>query len=298
MEINLQHSRVDTLKNLYQPFEVDVDVLRLDLVHPVISGNKWFKLQGYLAAAQQEGKEIILTFGGAYSNHIVATAAACQAAGLQSIGNIRGEMPQRLSDTLQDAISFGMELHFVSRQDYALKKIPEAISKKYADAKTYLVAEGGLGVQGATSVASLLKENLRGYTHIVASVGTGTTLAGLITAAFPAQKVIGISALKGAFNLADSINSLLPFHLHNNFTLSHDFHFGGYAKHSPQLLQLMNDWFTQTGIPSDFVYTGKLFFAVDHLIRTGAFEQGSKLLVIHSGGLQGNRSLPEGTLIF
>ncbi|MDB5195789.1 MAG: hypothetical protein JWP88_159 [Flaviaesturariibacter sp.] len=297
MEVSLQNSRIDSLKKPYQPFEIEVDVLRLDLIHPVISGNKWFKLQGHLNEAKEQTKKTIITFGGAYSNHLVATAAACQSAGLQSVGIVRGEMPQSLSHTLQDTAKFDMDLYFISRQDYTLKKIPDAVTQKYP-ADIYVVAEGGFGEKGSEGIADLLKESLANYTHILASVGTGTTLAGLISAASAEQKIIGISALKGAFELADRINTLLPYHLQNNFTLLHDFHFGGYAKHTPQLLRFMNDWFTQTGIPSDFVYTAKMFFAADHLIRNQTFEHSSRLLLIHSGGLQGNRSLPEGTLIF
>ncbi|MCW3073808.1 MAG: hypothetical protein JWP69_877 [Flaviaesturariibacter sp.] len=297
MEIHPQHIRTDSLKNLYQPFGVAVDVLRLDLLHPVVSGNKWFKLKDYVEEAKGLNKKTILTFGGAYSNHIIATAAACKAEGFASIGIIRGEEPPILSHTLKAALTYGMQLHFVSRSDYAQKRIPPALTEREDD--IYIIEKGGFGLKGRIGAESILQycESLL-YTHIIASVGTGTTLAGLITSAADKAKVTGISALKNNHSLEAAVNSLLPSTLQNLFSINHNFHFGGYAKYTPELLEFMNSWYQKTGIPSDFVYTAKLFFAVDNLVKANYFESGSKLLVIHSGGLQGNNSLPPGTLIF
>ena len=287
--------RIDPLPQVPEP-SISVDVLRLDIVHPIVSGNKWFKLKYYLAEAAA-ARKIILTFGGAYSNHIVATAAAAKKAGIKSLGIIRGEEARRLSPTLAEAKSLGMELFFINRKDYQEKLIPEAINYQQTD--LYCIPEGGygpLGMEGAKDI--LLQNKTAGYTHIVSAVGTGTTLAGLAAAAGEGQQVIGISVLKNNFSLQSDIEQLLPAGKKQNFKILHDYHFGGYAKCSAELIQFMNDFFRQTAIPSDFVYTGKAFFAVMDLLEKRFFPAGSKILLVHTGGLQGNRSLSKGTLIF
>jgi 1-aminocyclopropane-1-carboxylate deaminase len=286
--------RVEPLSSLYK-FYTTVDVLRLDLLHPVVSGNKWFKLQPYINDALQLGKKTIATFGGAYSNHIVATAAACRDCGLQSMGVIRGERPAHLSPTLLEALSYGMELFFVSRDDYRKRHLPPEVQA--ADA--YVVNEGGHGALGAQGAAAILQQTLtNAYTHILAAVGTGTTLAGLALAATDGQETWGIPVLKNNFSLENEISELLPGEEKKEFRLVQGYHFGGYAKSSGELFRFMNRWHSETGIPSDFVYTGKLFFAMDDLLKKREFPEGSRILAIHSGGLQGNRSLPKGTLIF
>jgi 1-aminocyclopropane-1-carboxylate deaminase len=296
MNIALQNIRTDKIKNLYQPYGVEVDVLRLDLIHPVVSGNKWFKLHPYLDEALATGRKNVVTFGGAYSNHILATAAACGEKGLSAIGIIRGEEPAILSPTLKDATTYGMELVFVSREDYKRKTIPENILQR---GSLYIIAEGGYGEPGRTGAEAICAfADTRSYTHIVTAVGTGTTLAGIVSASEPSQKVVGISVMKNNFSLADAVNRLLDKNKHNSFEILHDHHFGGYAKYNKELLNFMNGWFENTGIPSDIVYTGKTFFAADNLIKNRYFTAGNRLLVLHSGGLQGNRSLEPGTLIF
>ncbi len=291
--------QIDSIKNLYQQQDVTLDVLRLDLIHPVISGNKWFKLKNYLQIAAAEKKQNILTFGGAFSNHIIATAAICKQHHFTSIGVIRGERPAVLSHTLQDAGQLGMHIFFVSREAYKYKNIPAELWHKFDETKTNIIAEGGYGLAGATGAASILDSvDKNNYSHIVTAVGTGTTLAGLVNASLPQQKTIGISALKGNAVLQNEINLLLAPEQQNRFLLFHNFHFGGYAKYTSELILFMNDWYLKTGIPTDFVYTAKLFYGLDQLIKKNYFKPGSKILAIHSGGLQGNRSLKEGTLIF
>jgi len=295
---SFQNIKTDTIKNLYQAHGVRVDVLRLDLLHPVISGNKWFKLSAHIKEARHQQK-IILTFGGAYSNHILATATASKMNGFNSIGIIRGEKSVKLSITLQQAESFGMKLFFTSRELYGKKIIPPVVYDQFLQEEIYVINEGGyseLGKRGAEQI--LQHSNLSSYTHIIAATGTGTTLAGLIASALPGQKVIGISIFKNNISLESEIKHLLPSSLYSKFCLLHDYHFGGYAKKTIELITFMNDWYRQTSIPSDFVYTGKLFYAVNDLIKKNYFSPGSSLLVIHSGGLQGNASLAPGTLIF
>lgn len=290
--------RVDPVHFLSK-FHTTVDVLRLDLIHPVISGNKWFKLKGYLKEAKALDKKIILTFGGAYSNHIVATAAAAKQAGFKSIGIIRGEKPTTVSHTLQNASAYGMNLYFISRMDYKSKIIPTEILQQYGEEDIYIINEGGYGKKGVEGAKDILQQiGSSSYTYIIDSVGTGTTIAGLIEGSEKNQTVIGISSLKNNYSLQQEIENLVSEQNKKRLLLIHDYHFGGYAKYSKQLIDFMNEWYQQTSIPSDFVYTGKLFFAVQDLVQKTYFPQGSKLLIIHSGGLQGNQSLPKGTLIF
>lgn len=296
--LHLKNCRVDAITSLSK-FHTTVDVLRLDLIHPVVSGNKWFKLKNYLKDAELSHKKTIVTFGGAYSNHIVATAVATKAMRLKSVGIIRGEKPNLLSHTLENALHHGMELYFVSRENYKNKKVPTEIFLKNSKEEMYVINEGGYGAKGVEGAKEILKFiDVSNYTHILAAVGTGTTLAGLIEASLPHQKVIGISVLKNYFSLAQEIENLISTENRKRFMLLHDYHFGGYAKHPKTLIDFMNEWFLQTTLPSDFVYTGKLFYAANDLIQKNFFGEESRMLIIHSGGLQGNNSLPEGTLIF
>ena len=290
--------RVDPVQ-FRSKFHTTVDVLRLDLVHPVISGNKWFKLKEYLREAKNKGKKILLTFGGAYSNHIVATAATAQLHLIKSIGIIRGEKPAILSHTLKDVINYGMDIYFVSREEYRKKIIPTEVFNQYKQDEIYVINEGGYGepgVQGAKQILQLI--DYYSYTHIMHSVGTGTTISGLIESSNSNQFVIGISSLKNNFYLQSAIEKFVSEENKNRLQLMHDYHFGGYAKYTKQLIDFMNEWYLLTGIPSDFVYTGKLFFAANDLLEKNYFPDKGKILIIHSGGLQGNQSLPNGTLIF
>jgi 1-aminocyclopropane-1-carboxylate deaminase len=293
MMFDINAITINSIPSQYK-FHTSVDVLRLDLIHPVVSGNKWFKLKYFLQEAQQLNKKTLITYGGAYSNHIVATAAAAFQSGLKSIGIIRGEKPLIFSPTLLQALSYQMELYFIDRASYKYKPLPDELSSRE---DVFIIPEGGYGENGKNGAAEILNIlPTTGYTHLIAAMGSGTTLAGLAQAALPQQKVIGISVLKNAFSLEQEVSNLL--HNNESFTINHDYSFGGYAKKTPELLTFMNEFFRNTSIPTDFVYTGKLFFAVQDLIKKQYFQSSDRLLVIHSGGLQGNRSLSNGTLIF
>jgi 1-aminocyclopropane-1-carboxylate deaminase len=276
---------------------IQVDVLRLDHLHPVVSGNKWFKLRYYLADAIESGKKRITTFGGAYSNHIVATAFACKEAGIKSRGIIRGEKAPQISDSLEEAIEYGMEMVYVSREDYKGK---ENIVQQFSTEDDYWINEGGYGIKGMLGTKDILQSaETSSYSYISCACGTGTTLAGLVEAALPHQKCIGISALKGHVNLRNDVMELLPDeHQDRSFEIMHDYHFGGYAKHPAELIDFMNELWKSEKLATDIAYTSKLVFAVKDLIAKQYFSTNDKLLVIHSGGLQGNRSLPAGTLEF
>ncbi len=292
MQLSFDQITIDPVY-LFEERNIKLSILRLDKIHPVISGNKWFKLKYYLQEAKNSGKKMIVTFGGAWSNHIVAAAAACGEYDLSSAGIIRGEEPSLLSPTLMQAKDYGMQLHFISREEYKDNSIPAALGRE----DYYLINEGGygpLGAQGAEEITDYVKDD---FTHYCCAVGTGTMMAGLINRTRPTQQVIGISVLRNNFQLEQEVAALV----HNKYHLwkiIHEYHFGGYAKHSAALIEFMNDFYKQTSIPTDFVYTGKLFFAVSELIKDNFFPAGSKLLVVHSGGLQGNRSLEKGTLIY
>lgn len=287
---------LQVVPDLYAAQKVSVAVLRLDELHPVISGNKWFKLKHYLHEATQTGKKGIITWGGAWSNHLVATAAACAAHGLQSIGIVRGEAPPQKTAALADCLSYGMQLIFVSRTTYKQALLPELLWGCEKD--FVLVPEGGYGPLGVTGAAEIINNTGTDYSHIICAVGTGTMLAGICSAAAPGVQIMGISSQKNNVQLEEEVRQLLPPGKAISFSVQHQFHFGGYAKHNPALLQFMNNWWQQTGIPTDFVYTAKTFYAVDALVRQQYFGAGSNLLVIHSGGLQGNRGLPPQSLIF
>lgn len=276
---------------------IKLDVLRLDEWHPIVSGNKWFKLNYYLQDALQKGYKAIATFGGAYSNHIVATAFACKQMNLQSIGVIRGEKPQTLSHTLLQAQAYGIQLHFVSREQYKNKAFIKGLFSN-----VYWIDEGGygmLGMKGATDILKLVKD-IENYTHITCAVGTGTTLAGLLQGALQHQTVIGFSVLKNNVSIKEEVNQLLPKKdEQKQMLMMHDYHFGGYAKYNAELLQFMNEMWLEHGLPLDFVYTAKAFYGLRNVIVNGnIIPSNSHVLFIHTGGLQGNVSLPKNALAF
>lgn len=279
----------------YLTKHVFIDVLRLDLVHPIVSGNKWYKLKYYLDDARRQNVKKIATFGGAYSNHIVATACAARISGFESFGIIRGEAASHLSHTLQNAMSYGMILHFVSRSEYAHKDAMKNMFKDY-----FWIEEGGFGAAAAKGAGEILDNVvLNNYTHIITAVGTGSTFAGIINKMLPHQKAIGISVMKNNFELINQIKSLLTNkEQQKDYELLHDFHFGGYAKKNNELIDFMNAVYVQTQIPLDFVYTAKAFYALTKLIEQKTIQQKSRVLFIHTGGLQGNLSLPKKLLLY
>lgn len=274
--------------------EPAVDVLNLQELHPVVSGNKWYKLQYYLQDATGKGCKRIITRGGAYSNHIVAAAWAARDAGLESIGIIRGQAPAVLSPTLQDAQLYGMQLYFTRRSEFAQYSPPEMDATD-----SYYIPEGGigpLGIQGASAILSGI--DYASYTHIIGACGTGTMITGLVLAALPHQQVLGISVLNNAPSPLIEIKEWMKSLSNNKLPVILHYPYGGYAKQHPAVLQTMRDCWLQEQVALDFVYTGKMFSAVKELIEKNYFATSAKILLIHSGGLQGNRSLPPGSLPF
>jgi 1-aminocyclopropane-1-carboxylate deaminase len=277
---------------------ISVSILRLDLIHQVVSGNKIFKLKYYLESALNEKKQRLITFGGAYSNHLVATAFAAQQNGLKALGYVRGEAPEKLSDTLSDCLNYGMELKFVPRLDYDALQL-NTIKRENTDA--VVIPYGGHGRLGAMGAKEILAfETAQNFDTIMASCGSGTMGAGLLAAMNNNQKLFLFSAVKNNFSIEAEIKSVLlkEEYLNKSFEINHHYHFGGFAKKDEILLDFMNAFYKETAIPTDFVYTGKLVFAMNDMIQKQLIPGGSTILLIHSGGLQGNRSLKNKELIF
>ena len=266
---------------------INISIKRLDLVHPHISGNKFFKLKYNLLAAQQQGYKKLLTFGGAYSNHIAATAYAAQLFGFKSLGIIRGEelASKALNATLSTAQQFGMQLQFVTREAYRQKQSPAYLAQLQQDYPDYyVIPEGGtnpLAIQGCTEILS--DEDRQNFDLICCAVGTGGTIAGLIEASHPLQYVLGFSALKGDF-LSRELQQLTE---KRNWQITDRYCCGGYAKTNTELLQFIRAFEQQYDIPLEQIYTGKMLLGLTDLIQQGTFPIDHRILVIHSGGLQG-----------
>lgn len=263
-----------------------ISIKRLDLIHPQISGNKFFKLKYNLLAARQQGFEKVLTFGGAYSNHIAATAFAAHKFGFQSLGMIRGEeLAQRpFNPTLATAQQFGMQLEFISRNAYRQKDQPDFLQRlqqQYPD--FYLIPEGGtnaLAIQGCREI--LTAEDAQ-FDLICCAVGTGGTLAGLIEASQQHQQLLGFSALKGDF-LTHEVAQLTT---KRNWRILDNYCCGGYAKTTPELIQFIQTFEQRYNIPLEQVYTGKMLRGIFDLIDQDKIGPDQKILLIHTGGLQG-----------
>lgn len=275
-----------------------INILRLDKIHPVISGNKIFKLIEYLDEALQTEEKTLLTFGGAYSNHLHATGFVCHQSGIKSIGIVRGETIEMNSPTLTDCLSLGMELHFIGRNDFKkIAEVPRAQEIYRQFGKCTIVPAGGYGKMGASGASKILDFiPLNTFTYIGAAVGTATTLAGLMYRE-RTEKILAFPALKGMTDMPVRLNHLGAKSTNRLITIP-DYHFGGFGKKRPELLNFMNSFYTEYHIPLDFVYTGKMMYGIFDLAEKGFFPPGSKILAIHSGGLQGNRSLPDNALIY
>ena len=261
-------------------------------MHPFISGNKYRKLKYNLIEAKKQEKTTLITFGGAYSNHIAAAAAAGSEFGFKTIGVIRGE---ELADNLEEVLlnnptlnfasKHNMQFHFVSRSAYREKTSQEFIDNlKQQFGDFYLVPEGGTNTFAVKGCEEILTKQDEIFNVICSSVGTGGTISGIINSTEKHQKTIGFSALKGDF-LQNEIEKYVL--TNKNWSLNTDYHFGGYAKVSETLINFINKFKQETGIPLDPVYTGKMLFGIVDLIKKGYFENGTSILAIHTGGLQG-----------
>lgn len=269
------------------PFGISLFIQRDDLLHPMISGNKFRKLKYNIAAAQAQSAKGLITFGGAYSNHILATAAAGKEYGLPTVGIVRGEELEskwQENPTLVQCVALGMQLRFVSRAAYALKEESTEIKAVINEFTGFcLLPEGGTNELALKGCSEILDGHTQHYDYICVAVGTGGTISGIINASKAEQKIIGYSALKGDF-LIEEINN---FAIHKNWELRTDYHFGAYAKVTDDLVRFMNDFYIKTKIPLDPIYTGKMVFGVLEDIKNGFFKPNSSVLLLHTGGLQG-----------
>ena len=271
--------------------EIHLDLKRLDLIHPHISGNKFYKLKYNLQHAKQLGQDTLITFGGAFSNHIAATAYAAHYFGFQSIGIIRGEelADQPLNHTLSTASQFGMLLEFINRQDYRNKEQPDFLAELQSRfPNAYIIPEGGtnsLAIQGCKEILS--EQDRQNYDVICCAVGTGGTITGLIESSHFNQNILGFSALKGDFLTHDVAHLTAK----KNWKIIYDYCCGGYAKTSAQLIEFIQFFEKQYQIPLEPIYTGKMLFGIFDLIEKAYFPPHTRILAIHSGGLQGRQNL-------
>ena len=277
--------------NIEFPNGVELFIKRDDLLHPVISGNKFRKLKYNLQEAKQLGYSKLLTFGGAFSNHIVAVAGAGNEFGFETIGIIRGEeLATKIDEnpSLQLAQSLGMKLHFISRSEFQNKESAVFLSHFETQfGSFYLLPEGGTNALAIQGCKEIIGEEEKAFTHICCAVGTGGTISGIIEGAYEHQKIIGFSALKGDF-LYDVIRKFVT---KTNWELETKYHFDGYGKVSDALISFLNDFYEQTQIPLDPIYTGKMVFGVLEKIKNNEFPSNAKILLIHSGGLQGIKGM-------
>ena len=277
--------------SLYEEFQVEVAIKREDQIDTYVSGNKFRKLKYNVLEAAKQQHHTLLTFGGAYSNHIAAVAKAGSLSGFKTIGVIRGEeLAQNFRETLQHnptlrfAQDCGMQFKFVSREAYREKLQPKFLQQLKDEFGTfYLIPEGGtntLAVQGCTEI---LSEATQDFDYIVCPVGTGGTIAGIIEGSFPHQKILGFPALKGDFLNAE----IKKYTDKTNWELVNAYHFGGYAKVNQELVTFINDFKKKHNILLDPVYTGKMMFGLRDLIRNEFFSKNTRILAVHTGGLQG-----------
>jgi len=283
---NIENS-VNQLIKIDLECDFRLEIKREDLIHSVISGNKYRKLKYNVAFAEKQNLNTLLTFGGAFSNHIAATAAIGETYGLKTIGVIRGEeLHDKIESnpTLKYAKACGMIFKFVSRADFRKKgesSFFEALKREFGE--FYFIPEGGTNNLAVKGCEEILTETDKDFDYICTSVGTGGTISGLINCSKPSQQVLGFSALKGNFLQED----ISKFAKQDNWKLISNYHFGGYAKINKELITFINQFKQINNIQLDPIYTGKMMYGIFDMINKGCFEKGSKILAIHTGGIQG-----------
>ncbi|WP_339889540.1 pyridoxal-phosphate dependent enzyme [uncultured Flavobacterium sp.] len=267
--------------------DLELYIRREDLIHPLISGNKFRKLKYNLIQAKTENQSTLLTFGGAFSNHILAVASAGFENNFKTIGVIRGEeLIYKIEEnqTLKKAQELGMQFKFVTREEYRNKTNKAfLINLQNEFGSFYLLPEGGTNNLAIKGCEEILTNEDTSFTHICCSIGTGGTISGIINSSFDGQQIVGFPSLKGDF----ISNEISNFANKSNWNIISDYHFGGYGKITEDLIRFINEFYTTHKIPLDPIYTGKMMFGIDDLIQNNYFPKGSKILAIHTGGLQG-----------
>jgi 1-aminocyclopropane-1-carboxylate deaminase len=276
-------------KTWYKGKVAAIDMLRLDALHPVVSGNKWYKLRLNLARAADLHLKTVVTFGGSWSNHLVATAYAARHFGLASVGLVRGN--GTVTPSLQQCRDYGMEIIFISHDDFKNRHLPgytEELVKHFDD--LYIIPEGGANERGRIG-AGLINRFVAGkYTHVALAVGTGTTMAGLRNSLPGTQYMIGFVPMPRTEEQATYITDHTTGK-DGTWHLETDKSFGGFGKWNDTLLQFMNDFYAENAIPLDVVYTGKMMYCLQEMLNDQYFNSADRVLCIHSGGLQGNASV-------
>jgi len=277
-------------------YQIELWMKRDDLLHSVISGNKWRKLKYVLDHALSLGADTLISMGGAYSNHLHALAYAGKALGLKTIGLVRGEQPETLTPSLADMKAWGMELKFIPRSDYRLlRQYKNHHDLPGLKPRQYWFPEGGATGLALKGVAELVAEIAIPYDTVCLPCGTGTTLAGIVDAAPEQVSVLGFAALKNAGFLTAEVEAMLS-QPRKNWQINVDYHFGGFAKTNAELSAFIEDFELNTTIPLEPVYTGKMMYALYDLIKKHNFETGQRIIAVHTGGLQGKRGCALRTL--
>lgn len=277
--------------------DTKVFMKRIDLVHPVISGNKWYKTKYNIAEMMTQGKRTLLTFGGAFSNHIHATVSAGKNFGFNTIGLIRGEEHLPLNETLQYAVDNGMELHYVDRTTFRTrdtKEFTEWIKNRFGD--VYILPLGGTNTIALKGCAEIVEQIDIDFDYVCSAAGSGGTFAGIVSGLSGSKKGIVFPALKGGEFLGDVITNLVFQYTGKNFSnwsVNTDYHFGGFAKLSKELVEFTKEFERLNGFELDYIYTNKMMFGISELIKSGYFKSGETIVAIHSGGLQGNVAMKE-----
>jgi len=279
---------IDTIH--FSAKEKSIDILRLDIVHPIISGNKWYKLRYNVEQALLQNRTTLLTFGGAYSNHLIATAAVAKELKLKSVGIVRGlYAKENLTPTLQACAENNMELHFISREDYIQKEDKNWLQKIEAQFPgAYTIPEGGNNEFGKKGIEEMAAQIRSDYTHVAVSVGSGTTFSGIRNALPETIKILGFAPMKNGCYLADKLQLTKA-----NWQLTDRYHFGGFGKWNEVLIEFMNQFYQLYKIPLDMVYTAKMFYGIKDLLEQNYFPEEARILCIHTGGLQGNACINE-----
>lgn len=302
----IEFGEANVLTQSFEIGDVHLSIKRIDLIHPEISGNKWYKLKYNLVKALESDHKTLLTFGGPWSNHIHATAAAGKIYGIKTIGIIRGEDYDKptalMTDTLRFAKECGMQLEFISRSAYAEKETEDFkgwLHDQYGI--FHLVPEGGSNFLGVNGCMEILSDyDKKNFDIICCACGTGATLAGILISMQENQRAIGFPALKGGDFLKEEVikhigyyfmDEALAAEYGDRMEMESRFHFGGYGKWNDELLEFISEFEAEYQVPLDQIYTGKMMFGLLEKIRAGEFEKGTRILAIHTGGLQGKNSL-------
>lgn len=289
--INTKAAIIEPLQHpSLQEHGIELYIKRDDLIHPIISGNKWRKLKYTLLYVLNNKYQHLISMGGAYSNHLHALAYVGHKLNIKTTGLIRGEEPENYSQTLSDLKDWGMTLKFVSRSDFRELRKNKAhndkLEKQYGG---FWIPEGGANTYALKGVTEILKEIDIEYDTLALACGTGTTLAGLAKTLPDKKRVLGFSSLKGGGFLKKDIKKLIKNNSLTNWSINFDYHFGGFAKTDDELISFIKEFESLNNIPLEPIYNGKMLFGLIDMVKKDYFKKGLKIIAIHTGGLQGNR---------